>query len=534
MIRINNFQKGKSSSPYVGDGAYWNSQSLDIHGQPGIARINYKPVGVSTNVTGRVTSIKPLFGVGGDAVIAPGGNVHRILDRAVSTLTNASGDAYYVLPWLGYVLATGTTTLKATAINAGMDGAWTTVSSSLENTTNHKMTPSMADGICYFPNDNKVASLTQKAGQTFDPTNAATFTLTLAKLTIPTGYQIESVEDFGRYLAVFADITGADTTVIYLWDRSDSQLADAQFVIREKRMTRTLEHHGDIYITGGTRGNIYKLSESGLRKYAQIIPQDFDNYKDINTGGNMSTTTLTYESMAMWKDKLMVAVTVPLANNASVGGLYSVKDGAVNQEIVPSNGLVDGTMVLNSMSVVKGELLFAWSGPSSTYGIDFLRDDNKRAADECYIESLVYQAGTHIRPANFSQVEIQLSKPLRTGEVVKLYYRTDVTASWTSLGEHSFATAGAVSSLLFPRALNGIRNIQFRVELEIEDITAAAWSFITNYVVGDKVRAGYSGRETYYECIRNNDNKPPADNPLDWKELPEAKYSPHILEIRAI
>lgn len=41
---IKDFHKGLSSSPYLADGAYSKGAGLDVFSQPGIARINYKPV----------------------------------------------------------------------------------------------------------------------------------------------------------------------------------------------------------------------------------------------------------------------------------------------------------------------------------------------------------------------------------------------------------------------------------------------------------------------------------------------------------
>lgn len=41
---INNFQRGLTSSPYAVDGAFAKSAGLDVFSQPGIARINYKPL----------------------------------------------------------------------------------------------------------------------------------------------------------------------------------------------------------------------------------------------------------------------------------------------------------------------------------------------------------------------------------------------------------------------------------------------------------------------------------------------------------
>lgn len=465
-LRISDFQRGKTQSPYL-DGAFWKSANLDIHGQPGIARINYKPTGhVGTGggeVDDLITDFAALSGTGGKAVFADQNSVKVITGpEATSEAGSASsGAAYYVENWKNYILATGTTTLKATAINANMDNAWTTISSSLENITVHKMLNSLKDGKIYIANDNKIAVLEQDAGQTFDPTDANTFTLSLSALVLEPGHQIESLEDFGRFIAVFVDIKEQGKTGVFLWDRTSLTL-DAMYEIKEPRMTRTLEYQNIIYITGGRQGNIYRLTENGLRKYTQIVVDDYDSQNDALSGGLLSYTSLRFQTMAIWKDKLMVAVSV----NGSItpAGIYSVKEGVVNHELIVSGGYTDNTLEIGSMLVVDDYLFYGYK-KSTEYKLDSVRDDaNRLDGYACYFETPFLRVGYKLEKNNIDRVEVVMSRALQTDEGIRIKYRKNIDDSWTTLGTKSYSTDGAQSSLVFPGITN-IENLQIRCEL---------------------------------------------------------------------
>ena len=262
---INQFFKGKTTSQYTSDGVFWKSANLDIHGLEGIARINYKPTGIAgstpNHMQGIITSFAPLFGIGGDVVFVDANKpVKRLVDTTISNIGSAALNARYVATWEGYVLAMTATALRAMAISATMDGAWaaalTAGSGSIQNTNYHKMLASSRDGKVYICNGNYVARLEKVDGQTFDPTNTDTYTLTADAFKMPKDYRVESMEDFGRFIALFVSIAGQNRTLIMLWDTESTDSADAIFEIKEIKMTSTLEHHGTIFVTGGHQGNI--------------------------------------------------------------------------------------------------------------------------------------------------------------------------------------------------------------------------------------------------------------------------------------
>jgi hypothetical protein len=471
-LSIKNFQAGQTSSPYTTNGAFWKSANLDIHGQEGLARINYKPTGTSgsspNHVQGIITGFAGLLGTGGNVIFADNGKpVKRWTGgTSIANIGSSALNAYYVKVWKGYVLATTATGIQAMATSAGMDGAWSSAltadSGSIQNITLHKMLVSNGDGKVYIANKNYVAVLSETSGDTFDPADVASYDLIADALLLPTDYKVESLEDFGRFIAVFVSLESQARTLVLLWDRTSTTGLDAVFEIREQKMTSTIEHHGEIYITGGHQGNIYKLSESGLRKYAQIKVDDYDNQKLIYSGGLTSYTNIAFTTMAMWKDKLMVAVSTSGLTSA---GIYSVKDGRVNHEFIISNGTDTDNNQLGSILTWGDYLLYGYRTlDPATYVFDIIRDDNNRLQTGAYFETPLLRAGYTLQKGFIDRIEVILARPLQTGESFTVKYRRNINDTYTTLDTKSYATDGAQSSYVLG-GIKSIQNIQLKVEL---------------------------------------------------------------------
>jgi len=101
---------------------------------------------------------------------------------------------------------------------------------------------------------------------------------------------------------------------------------------------------------------------------------------------------------------------------------------------------------------------------------------NRQISYSSYFESLFYPVGTRGGKKSFDKVEVQLARPLQTGEGVKIKWRKNINDSFTTLGTRDYATDGAMSSLEFA-GIHNCENIQIRCEL-----TCAASSQNTPYI----------------------------------------------------
>lgn len=477
-LSIKSFQSGQTSSPYQTDGAFWKSANLDIFGQEGIARINYQPTGITDSVnnlvrTGFGRSDKTYFS---QVVTSSDNGCAKYLDTTTMTVGDLGATKRYldsITYWKGYLIGTPSVSraaivtsadnydLSANKIGLGTNQAWSQIGEGIfqQSSTrpNLKIMTSLGDGFVYYTNSYYVGQL--KEDTTFDPTDGSTYTNNPNHMAHPFNFYCQSIEDFGRFIAVFATDEIAKRTVIFIWDPITPGV-ESQFVIPEANMSRTLEYQGNIFIAGGNQGNIYLLSESGLRKYAQIKVDDYDNRNYLHKD-------LVFNSMAWWKDRLMVGVDFKDSSTLTPAGIYSVKDGRVNHEFIPSNGLTDHTLKLGGMFSFD-DYLFYGAG-SSTYRLDYVRDDNNRLQTGTYLETPLLRAGYKMQKGSIDRVEVILARPLQTGESFTIKYRRNINDTYTTLGTKSYTTDGGHSSYL----LDGIKNIE-NIQLKIELGTGAS------------------------------------------------------------
>ena len=100
-----------------------------------------------------------------------------------------------------------------------------------------------------------------------------------------------------------------------------------------------------------------------------------------------------------------------------------------------------------------------------TYGIDNLTTTKVYTGYTGYFDSPLFSVGSLLQQKTPTEIEFNLARPLRTDEAVRLAYRTDLTASFTTIGTHTFTTAGAVVSVNTNYDFPPCEQIQFRIYL---------------------------------------------------------------------
>ena len=83
-----------------------------------------------------------------------------------------------------------------------------------------------------------------------------------------------------------------------------------------------------------------------------------------------------------------------------------------------------------------------------TYGIDKTDNTTFTTAYKGYFISALYAVGDNLNKRQFTQLEFQLARPLRTDEGIKIEYRTNLTADFSDglIGTYTFTSLGAVLS----------------------------------------------------------------------------------------
>jgi len=121
-----------------------------------------------------------------------------------------------------------------------------------------------------------------------------------------------------------------------------------------------------------------------------------------------------------------------------------------------------------------------------TYGLDLLSSTSYAYTTDYggYFETPLYTVGSANQPFKFTEVEFQFVRPLRTGEGIKIEYRDDLTATYTTLGIWTYTTWGAVVSknlniLTTSTNFPAYETIQFRISLLGSSTTSPELKSIT-------------------------------------------------------
>jgi hypothetical protein len=132
-----------------------------------------------------------------------------------------------------------------------------------------------------------------------------------------------------------------------------------------------------------------------------------------------------------------------------------------------------GSLCYNGGYFTGESFLVGWksgSGTGASYGIDSVNSGTYYSAYTSYFETQLFQVGSVLEPANYSQVEIQLSKPLVSGDGIRIRMRKDLNTSFGTGSSDSDILATITpenyksASILAPCRITGVSQFQLRVE----------------------------------------------------------------------
>lgn len=475
---ITDWSKGISSSPHVG---FADMRNLDIFSRPGVARINYATAKKSsTTVTDLPkwmdrdpADVSKVYSVG------DGGGLYRSTDDGAtwgSIAGTYTGAGQGLRVWKNYLLIAGTTTLYARGPLSGTPVTYSfkTIDS---DALYHPMLVSKNDGLLYGGAGRYLFSLEEVAGQTFDPNNSATYTWTQQALDLPSNYRVKSLCELGERLLIGTwmgtnvyDIKVAD---IFPWDRSSTSYETP--VSLERNGIHSMVNidnvvygltgiDGEIFATNGVQASIIAkmpLSVTGMEAgyWMEPLPGALVNHKGrpffgIGAGAGVLLPGMGVYSLLRTGEGniLNYENTISTGNDGTsaklaIGALYP---GQINTLLV---GWQDGSsygidQVSNQLKYASGTYL----GVASSYG--------------AWFESAFYRVGSYLNKKQFTQLEFQLAKPLATGQGIKIKYRTDLNASFTTIGTYDYAAIpGVISHHVDKIPIPACEFIQIRGEL---------------------------------------------------------------------
>ncbi len=166
-------------------------------------------------------------------------------------------------------------------------------------------------------------------------------------------------------------------------------------------------------------------------------------------------------------------------------GIYSLdpKTAAIKLEHLISTG-GDGTDNVAEINSIKSlgnkKFLSMWTeGGTPSYGADKV-NTTRYTSDEAYIVSKFYRLGTPNNKKTLNRIEVELSKPMASGDSVKIYYRTAQNGSWLSVNNDAVEDASGDTESFMSHTNQGAvqswslewtkecENIQFKIVLNDE------------------------------------------------------------------
>jgi len=491
QIQILAPKQGVSQSAMVG---FADIRNIDIHSVQGITLCNNIMSKVSaTTIVGQIKWLvrHPITSAEIYA-LDDGGKVYRSGDSgatwALMTGFTAGGhgnglaifknylivarDAYLDICGDGAASGNGTTTGIA---NANWSNSWKAIDSDV---LWHPMITSKNDSKLYGGAGRFVFSLDENTGQTFAPGTAGTFTYTQQALDLPVNYRIKCIEELGNNLMLgtwqgtaVTDIRIAD---LFPWDRSS--VSFGQPVVIDDFGIHALKNDGNsLIVLAGISGTIRRCDGSNAyivgqipnsvcnltgTKYLEFYPGSIMTYKNKTFFG-IGENELGVDGIGIWS-----------LLQTGKGNIMTLEHQISNFGVTANTGVTQIIKVSALLAVTKSSFLAGWRD-NTTYGLDLTGTSYAYATDySASFTTPLYIVGTNLNQRKITELEWSLSKPLRTGEGIKIEYRTNLTMDFVEVETWAYAdvNVGAiVSKNLITELPNDIKTcelIQLRISLK--------------------------------------------------------------------
>jgi hypothetical protein len=308
-----------------------------------------------------------------------------------------------------------------------------------------------------------------------------TLQFTSQRVNLPNDETANSLVELGSQVLI-----GGNTGRVYLWNQIDA--GSLNYVsLPEDGIKTMINVNNTAYIFAGNKGNIY-ISNGSVASLILKVP-------DYCAG--VPGTPLTYiEPVYTWGDadyvrgRVYFSILDQTATKAgNCGGVWSfvpTQNIDPNQDIgmalrlenQNSYGDYDGYCNLiianQEQNVTSPQYWTVWQDSYSTGTSSFGIDGTGTTPVTQYIfETDLLPVGTFLEKGTFQQLEYKLTTPLASGDSIQLYYRTNSTEAWTSMGS-AITETGTVSAY-FSQIMQKNQWLQFRGVVTTGGTTASSF-----------------------------------------------------------
>ncbi len=470
IVIFENPQRGVAPHPLLGIGLL---RQIDISTYPGLARLNKLTAKVSsTTVTGLpYWIVKDPATTNNIYALDSGGQVYKSTNDGASWSTvageTAGGAGQGMAIWKGYLFVARATALDVygpLASSPSWSNSWKT---DLDATQDfHTMLPSVDDKL-YIACGRYIYQISEAT--TFDPASSGTYTTTARAITLPQNYNAKCLADLGSNLMVgtWKGITGAvyqKVADIFPYNRTTLTLG-IPIKLGENGVHAMITVGNRLYAIAGLNAMIFITDGSSASVVAEL-PNYAVNLLDTGLRVDVWPGAVMYH-----RGKIFFGVDNSAAVNGNIG-VWSFNPATrqlILENIISTGN--DGSTVeiaIGSLFSLSNETyLIGWKDftPTATSGIDQKSSSSFVGSYGGVIETAFIQVGQALANRTMPQLEFYLAKPLTSGQGIRVKYRKDLSASFTTLGTIDF-TNGAVQS--YNLAASQITNavfVQFRIEL---------------------------------------------------------------------
>ena len=465
-IVINNFSKGIASTPQEG---FQELRNIDIVSDIGVAKIGLKAVDVS----GGTVTATPLWFVNNPAstyyeIYALDSNqtVYKTIDAGngwTKITGNGSGAGYGIAVWKNYLFVMRDVKIDVYGPLNGV-ASWTLDWQTID-TTGDAFHPALVgqDDILYIGCGRYLASIAETSGLTFAPGTASTYNFNSRALDLAANYKIRALTELGRYLMIGTYMgtyiyAGPQIADIFPWDRTSPSF-EQPIRIKEKGIHALTTIQNRMYIFAGVHGRCFISDGSNVdelfRVPENLLTLTSGSYYEVYPG-----------AITFHEGRLLFGFTKSDDSTSDFAHVwsYDLKTGALaieNTNSTVTNANFAAQKVGAIFSTGRKQYIFGWKGDSSDYGIDQI-STALRCVDYTARIRLPYITAPDTALA---EIEIEFTKPLLANQGVRLSYRTDLNASFTTIDTIDYATYGATMGEVVTLGITPDYGFQIQAEL---------------------------------------------------------------------
>ena len=346
---------------------------------------------------------------------------------------------------------------------------------------------SVSDDAVYFYNGSvggsyhRIGLLEEKALQTFDPGNTATFSMVADVTTIPfdSYNDVSAINEINQNLLI-----ASNSGKIYFWDKKSPSFT-SHIELPEKSIDTVSVSNNFAYVFAGNIGSIYIVSTSASDIFYKIPTHlTKDSYQD-----GVDNVVIHYSAIVgnklLFSASIITSTPYPNSTVNSFIGSLDLKTKNFTKFGVSSFGqLLDrngGVLSkINSILPVGGNLIIS----SSIYDIE--TDTTAHYLESNLVKYSYYSGKTFYayhgdytpyiitglitygdvyNKKTIKTLSVSFLRELTTGQGVKVYYRRNDNSAWTLLKTVDFTTYGTIKDIKVESPLTDIIDLQIKIEL---------------------------------------------------------------------